>query len=314
MLEKTLKKLISFKSVSRDQKANRRLLDWVKKETSGLPVFTYDFVSNGFPSLIVGTRKTKTPAVCLLAHTDVVAGSDNMFRARKAGNKLYGRGTFDMKFAAACYIELLKDLKDLKNYNLMMLLTSDEELGGRDGAGDLVKQGLRPKVVILPDGGENWTVQRGAKGIYQFEVKARGKSGHSSRPWTGRNAIEELTGFMQNLKGNFPAEPCRDKEHNHATMNVSEISGGTVINQIADQASAKIDIRFPAKISLSKLRILIHKTAQKHGGIKIMEINSADPYELDMQNRLVKNFCKILRKRTGAKPTFIRSHGSSDAR
>src|SRR3989344_4918360 len=207
MLENTLKKLISFQSVSRDQKTNRQVLAWVKKEITGLPVFTYSFESNGFPSLIIGTRKTKTPDVCLLAHVDVVDGSAEMFRPQKIGSRLYGRGTFDMKFAAACYIELLKDLKNLERYDLAVVLTSDEELGGRDGAGALVKKGLRPKVVVLPDGGENWTVQRGAKGIYQLEVEVRGKSGHSSRPWTGQNAIEELTTFISDLKRKFVSEP-----------------------------------------------------------------------------------------------------------
>ena len=249
-------KLISYKTITGDYQASAACLHWVKEQIQGLPLFTQDFEQNGFPSLIITTKQTKTPLLWLAAHLDVVPGSPAVFEAEtKAGGRLYGRGAFDMKFAAACYIKLLKELgADLKNYDLGVMLTTDEEIGGLNGVGHLVKEGYSSKLVFLPDGGKNWQIEKAAKGVWHALVESRGVSAHGSRPWLGRNAIDQLMNFVNAARKFFPKEPCSRKNHYHSTLNVGVIEGGRAVNQVPDSASARLDIRFISDRDQQKIK------------------------------------------------------------
>lgn len=315
MLTNILKKLITFKTVSTDKKENERALRWIKNYLKNLPVTIREYKFNGFPSLVVTTKNSKKAKVFLLAHVDVVAGSAQMFKAKISNGKMYGRGTFDMKFAIACFLQLFCELADdLKNYDLGLMITSDEEIGGFDGVGELVKMGFGADVCILPDGGENWTIQRSAKGVLRVLVESRGKSGHGSRPWVGVNAIEELADFLTRLRKKFPAEPCRDKNHFHDTMNVGVIHGGESVNQIPDFAQAFIDFRFTPKTSKAKLQRILREAKQDFPRINFKEDRFNAPYRIKTNDRFVKKYTNIFQSHTKQPPKFIDSHGSSDAK
>jgi len=109
-IEDVLKKLIRFKTVSSNHKENEACLRWVQAQIKRLPVLAKIIRSHSFTSLVITTQQTKAPALWLAAHIDVVPGSPEVFIPKKQGNRLYGRGAFDMKFAVSCYIKLLKEL------------------------------------------------------------------------------------------------------------------------------------------------------------------------------------------------------------
>src|SRR5680860_1035635 len=111
MLEDYLIDLIQFKTLSKDFKENGEALRWIENEIKDLPVFIKRYEKNGFQSLVITTKKTKTPKIMLAAHLDVVKGSKNIFQPVIKDGKLYGRGVFDMKYAIACYLKLLQELK-----------------------------------------------------------------------------------------------------------------------------------------------------------------------------------------------------------
>ena len=70
------------------------------------------------------------------------------------------------------------------------MFTTDEELGGENGVGELLKHGWSAGLAVIPDGGENWQVESAAKGPLRAEIVClAGRSAHGSRPWEGENAI-----------------------------------------------------------------------------------------------------------------------------
>ena len=199
-MEHILKTLIRFETVSKNQKENERALRWIKSKIS--PHLQAKIIkSEGYPSLMATTRKTKKPKVWLAAHNDVVCGSKNVFRPYIASGKMIGRGAFDMKFAVACYIRLIEELgREAKKYDFGIMITSDEEIGGKNGTGYILKQGYSGGIAFLPDGCAPESIERAAKGAWHLEVEAKGKSAHGSRPWAGKNAIKMLVRFLHELE------------------------------------------------------------------------------------------------------------------
>lgn len=314
-MKKLLEKLITFKTLSSDHAENNRALTWIVNEVKGLPVHINKYDSNGFPSLTITTKETTKPVIWLQAHLDVVSGSEDTFSPKIINGKLYGRGAFDMKYAIACYIKLFQEInRNLTKYNLGIMITTDEEVGGENGVKFLLGQGLGSKVCFLPDGGQNWEIQKAAKGVLHMSIKSYGKSVHGSRVWEGENAIENLLACLDKLRSGFPGEPCGTKDHFHNTLNIGKMEGGKAANQVADFAEALIDIRYTPDTKKENLLNLIKDATRNFPKITVQEIVSGSSYKIDTENPYVKTFLEIMSKKLNLKPKFIISHGSSDAR
>ncbi|MFZ2125733.1 MAG: M20/M25/M40 family metallo-hydrolase [Candidatus Saccharimonadales bacterium] len=318
MLEKYLKKLIEFKTITRDFDKNGEALSWIEDQIADLPLYIKRYEKNGFKSLVITTKKTKTPKIMLAAHLDVVKGSDNVFKPTITDGKLYGRGVFDMKYAIACYLKLLIELKaELPNLDLGIIITTDEEIGGANGVNYLLnEEKYSADICVLPDGGVNWQLITESKGILQIKVKSSGKSAHGSKPWLGESAIDNLLNFLQVLKKDKIFDENyyqRADEHYCNTVNVGKISGGEVANQVADCAEATLDVRFVSKENEDGILDLIKKAAKKSVKIEIEKIISGYPLHTDENNSYVREFVSIAKQNgINIKSTF--THGSSDAR
>lgn len=313
-LEVILKKLITFQTVSKNHAENAACLRWIRSLLRGFPLYFYSETVQSFPALLITTQKTKNPFLWLVAHVDVVPGSSSVFSPKQKKDALVGRGAFDMKFAAACYVKLFQDLTEkLPRYNFGVMLTSDEELGGKNGVQYFLSRRYRSKVAFVPDGGTNWEMERGAKGILEIEVQSKGFSAHASRPWLGKNAIMLLAKFLLKVQRMFPEELCHDKKHWHPTCNVGVFEGGNVANQIPDFAKAELNMRFPSEKQkegvLRKIQDLQKKFPHIHVRILHNEPGFKNDGELSYENLFV-----AIAKKHGVKTGHVLSHGTSDAR
>lgn len=314
MQEQILKKLISFKTLSQDQQTNLKTLDWIKQQLSGLPLKFKYLKSNGFNSLYIYTKNVQSPKILLAAHVDVVNGNQKIFKPKVIKGNLYGRGSFDMKYAIASYVQLFLELgKEVSKFDIAMLITTDEELGGKNGSGAFVKK-FKPKFCFLPDGGKDWVFQESAKGALQILVKAKGLSGHGSRPWTGKNAIELLSNFLIDLKKILADKSQNTKPTPNRTVNVGSIHAGQEANKIPDYAEAKVDIRFPAPETSKFIKQQIKKLLDKHKNISFGMLSEGQAYQVDKNNYLYKNFLTLTEQHTKQKNSFLSSPGSCDAR
>ena len=130
-LEATLAQLIAIPSVTENTAACSEVIEFVKQELASHDLFiTESPQDTDRPWVYATTQHTRTPDILLAAHLDVVPAPHHLFTLRHEGEKLLGRGVYDMKLAAACYLEFLKNHKQtLSNLNIGVLFTSDEEIG-----------------------------------------------------------------------------------------------------------------------------------------------------------------------------------------
>ncbi|HVQ45069.1 MAG TPA: M20/M25/M40 family metallo-hydrolase [Candidatus Saccharimonadia bacterium] len=309
-----LSHLIRFPTITDAHATNRAALDWVEQQLTNLPLHILRLEHNDFPALIVTTRPTRTPRLWLQAHMDVVPAPVAAFEPRLAGGRLIGRGSYDMKFAIATFIALLQELgSKLSQYNLGLMITTDEEVGGQDGVHWLTQNGYRGEAVLLPDGGVNWEMETGAKGIVWWKLTSRGRASHASRPWNGVNAIDQLIRFVDELRRHTVIEPCGDPAHEHATLNLGRITGGTAANQVADTAEAYVDIRLTPGTTLDTVAAWVEAARQAIPGVDAETVVASAPYLVPDDGPGVM-FRRIAERVTGHPLHNIIAHGASDAR
>jgi succinyl-diaminopimelate desuccinylase len=279
-------------------------------EKAGMHVTT--FKNDSFPSLVATSiEDSKHPKLLLAAHLDVVPADFDQFTLRQEAGRLYGRGTLDMKFAAACFLEAASQLQEhMGELDFGIMLTTDEEVGGEHGVNYLLQQGYRTDVCLLPDGANNWRVEAQAKGAWAIHAAARGKTGHGSQPWQGENAIEKILGFIAELRRVIPPA----KEHTDTTMVVSMIEGGHALNQIPDFASVTLDLRFLGSSTRQELERIVQAAAIPHG-VELATKMEAIPVELDLSLPALQVWEDIVEEVRGeSNGNYALSFGASDAR
>lgn len=310
-LQDILAQLVSFPTVTGNWQANHDALAYVERFLSERGMHIKRMEWNGIETLIATTRRTKKPKVLLAAHMDVVPGPQELFVLREEDDKLYGRGAMDMKFAIAAYLQLIDDIQDdLSAYDIGIMINTDEEVGGLDGAARIAEEGiLVPEVFIAPDGAQDWALETYAKGICWLTVTASGKTAHASRPWEGENATHKLLDVIADIQKLFPKNPNPDDN----TMNVGLIKGGDTPNQISASASATLDIRLIDVENDERIRGAIAKICEDAGVSLATDVYSP-PFENDPENPYIKSFAAIIEKTIGHHAGFTKSNALNDAR
>lgn len=323
-LTDTLAHLVQMPTLTADTATNRAALDWIETQLAGLPLHIQRYEFNGHPSLVATTPAAgrhqnsanpdpRNPRLWLTGHLDVVPGSTASFKPQVRDGRLYGRGTHDMKCGLAVYLVLLQQLgPKLAELDLGLMITTDEEIGGYDGVKRLLDDGYRGAAAFMPDSGASWRQETGSKGVTWWDITATGSAAHASRPWEGTSAIDNLIRFTNLLREHFVTEPCNDPKHSHSTLNLGVIKGGTVANQVADHASARLDIRIAPDSSISEISDWVEAARSQVPGIKVEPVLLDPPYQVN-SNGAGQLFYRLA---TAAGHTINEAvaHGSSDAR
>ncbi|HET6746963.1 MAG TPA: M20 family metallopeptidase [Candidatus Saccharimonadales bacterium] len=307
-LEAILSQLVSIPSVSSNSAACHEIIEFVRGYLHPLSLHITSDTDRESPWLIATTQATKEPDIMLVAHLDVVPAEAEDFAVTNRDGKLYGRGVYDMKVAAACYLTLFKHhIAELRSHNVGIMFTTDEEVNSACMP-PILEAGWRPKLAFIPDGGDNWHVEERAKGLYGIEIIARGQTAHGSRPWEGTNALHHLMDVLSVLRKRFP--------HQHpdsSTLAVNHIAGGNAINQIADYAAAKVDFRSFSREDLRIFRDEVARLSAEYN-LEVTPIQEGDPLLFDKTSPEAQGFLRALEKITGKTPQYTSSFGASDAR
>lgn len=307
-----LTKLVSFPTIAGDTAALEACLDYVHEHLndSGLTVTRHR--SDGVPSLVATTRAGMRSKVLLQAHLDVVPAPAKLYRLHDTGERLTGRGVFDMKFAAASFLAAAKTLQDRnKGLDYSIMFTCDEEVGSQNGTRYLLEEeGYRADICLLPDGSMDWALEERAKGAWFVSVRADGQTAHGSRPWEGDDAIHKLLNFLQAARRLFSASATASFE---PSMVVSDLRGGSAINQVPDAATAMLDVRFPDSESKTRLEAELYALAAEYGVI-LATHTLLDATRLDTKLPLVQEWRDVVCEVTGREAVATSdSLGGSDA-
>ena len=197
-LIKITEDLIRFKTTKDKPEELKKCINYVKDFFSDCDVIIKEFMKNGKPSLFISYTETKKPKLLLNGHIDVVEADEEQFTPEVKEDKLFGRGSIDMKGGVAASMLLMKEFsKKEKKPDMALMIVGDEEIGGMDGTNYLVENGYGGEFCIAaepshPKNVEALTICAKEKGVLWIKIKTKGKACHGSRPWLGENAIDKI--------------------------------------------------------------------------------------------------------------------------
>ena len=219
-------------------------------EAAGLEVASYEF-EPGRTSLVARTRsRGERPALCLTGHLDTVPlgradWSRDAFAAEIDGDRLYGRGTSDMKGGTAAIVVAAERIAALGegDAGLELVLCAGEETGCEGALALAQAEGaLGPAgAVLVAEPTTNYPCVA-HKGVVWADAVARGKTAHGSMPHLGENAIYKLARAVARLE-DFALEADEHPLLGLPTVSLGTLSGGLNINSVPDYATAGIDVR-----------------------------------------------------------------------
>lgn len=303
-----LQTLINFHPATNDQQSVSKLLDYVEGKLRLKGMVLERFTFEGIHSLYASTRGQKHARVMLQGHVDAVPGGEDF---SVNGDTIYGRGCYDMLFGTASFITLIESLDDISQYDISILLTGDEEIGGLNGTkAALDTAGYTCDVCILPDAGDSLgSMSVAAKGIYQLQLRANGRSHHGSRPWEGDGAAGKLMAFLNELSAAFDTS-----SQDNSTFVISQLqAGNTALNQGPAEAFAGVDIRYKDADDFARLRTTISELLQKYT-VDVLHEEVGRNFALNTEAPLVQQFVSVYKSHMGQSINYTKAHGSSDAR
>lgn len=206
-------------------------------------------------NLFASFGPVERPGVILSGHTDVVPAegqtwSSDPFTLRADRNRLYGRGTSDMKGFLAAAMSIVPEIAVMRlDRPLHFAFSYDEEAGCR-GVPHMIT--AIPSLCALPSGcivGEpsGMAPILSHKGKAAVRISIRGTAGHSSRPDLGRNAIHALASVLSEAVRQ--SERLEQAEQNmlfappYSTLQAGIVSGGVALNVIPEHAQVDIEVR-----------------------------------------------------------------------
>jgi succinyl-diaminopimelate desuccinylase len=238
-------------------------------EARDLPVTGREF--GGMPVVLADVGPRDGPSLIFHGHVDVVPAHDEQFTPRVEGDRLIGRGAYDMKGALAAMMCALRDIADNGKVRVLFVCVPDEESDDLESrcTDALVQEGLRADFAIT---GEPTDLHIGvqAKGVLAVRVEVTGTAAHGSTPWLGDNAILKAYDVFRRIETlRFSRESS--ELFDRPSINVARIVGGDAFNKVPDRCTMDVDIRYlpnqdPGEIlaeigALSDVRIV--KTFQR---------------------------------------------------
>lgn len=310
-------KLTGYKTVTGNHSQADKCLSFIESYLKDAAGLHFDrIVKNGFHSLLISTQSDykKSFDLILHGHIDVVPAEGEQFVPKVVGNRIYARGAADMKGGVAALLTFMKYDAIASGKNILLVLTSDEEIGGINGTGYILKaKSIKGSFFISAEGERDWLIKSKQKGVVMAKITANGVGEHSSYTWKGKNAILELIDIYKDVESLFPHKS--DSANWYTTINMGKIQGGTAINSIPDTAEALIDIRFcsPWKTP-EEVYKKVESVVEKHKG-KIKQIMTAHPMNTDDKDSSVRKLNKIAQTVLNtSRSLFFKNHGTNDAR
>jgi acetylornithine deacetylase len=226
---------------------------------------------------LIATLGTGPGGLVLSGHTDTVPFDEALWNTNplamtEKDNRLYGLGATDMKGFFAVVHEAVQDFLDADLQQPLIILATADEESSMEGARTLVEKG-RPKAraAII---GEPTSLRpiHMHKGIMMEGIHVQGRSGHSSNPALGRNALDAMYDVISALI-RFRQQLQMKYRNPHfvidmPTLNLGVIHGGDNPNRICGHCDLEFDLRLlPGMASdaiREKIEALIAPVASKH--------------------------------------------------
>ncbi|MHC1631601.1 MAG: M20 family metallopeptidase [Methanotrichaceae archaeon] len=342
-----LKDLISFETVAPPGKNYHEIVDYLipifadlgfETEKIVMPQEIFEQRCN-VPGLVgdrvnlrarldIGAEKT----VVIYTHLDVVppgrGWSTDPFVLTVKEGRVYGRGTADSKGAVAGLIAALQAIRRCgkHRYNLEVVLTTDEEVGGYSGLCYFADEGLIEGDYMLCMDGFSDDIIIGCNGIITWQVVIHGKSAHTGASFLGVNAIEQalpvieaildLKKIVESRRSSLRASSELEEfglTQVRPMLNLTVIEGGIKENIVPDRCVIRGDRRVIPEEKMNEAAAEMER-AVKRSGIELdwRTWNGYPPMKIDPHHHWVDQVSKALEKAIGKTPKLAGAQYSLD--
>jgi succinyl-diaminopimelate desuccinylase len=249
------------------------------------------------------------PTLVLHGHLDVVPGRPEQFVPRIEGDRLFGRGAYDMKGALAAMMCALRDLAEQDAVRVRFMCVPDEESEDieRRTSDDLVRRGCVGDFVIT---GEPTDLHVGiqAKGVLACRIVVHGRAAHGSTPWLGDNAVLKAIDVFRRIES-LPFARESSELFDRPSINLGRILGGDALNKVPDECTMVLDIRYlpdqdPGAI-LEQIRTI--------PDIQVPRTFIHPPAHVSRSNPYVVALSEVVGQLTGGESMSVGRDGASDA-
>lgn len=227
----------------------------------------------------------------LVGHFDTVfpagTASHRPFRLDAAEGRVYGPGTVDMKAGVLLMIYLAEYLTAVHpDIRLCLLLDCDEETGSANSAPFLVEYGEKSRCAFVFEGARKtgqFVSQR--KGCRKYEIEITGVASHAgTAPRQGASAIVEMARWITALD--------KLKRYDRGTsVNIGLVQGGTALNVVPDQCTAKVEVRFTDEKEILRIARAIDRMSRKpsveNTQAHVTCLSDMPPLRLSMETRML---------------------------
>ena len=254
-------------------------------------------------------------------------------------SKIYGRGACDMKAGttASIYTYLvLHELREQLKGSVTLTAVSDEETGGRLGAGWLIEN--IPETIgdccINGEPSSPYTIRFGEKGILWLKIRVKSPGGHGAYPHLSVNPIKVASKVITELEtlndipvpypdnlrkvieeGREAAEKALGEGGaevmSRLSVNIGTIEGGLKVNVIPRECSFEVDLRLPPGLCKEDVMPIVEKIVSKYPGasMDVMRYDGSlwSPPDSEMAS-IIRGNSRLL----GIDPVPIVSLGGSD--
>jgi len=325
------------------REATRYITDYLDEKR-----ITYDVVGpdpekpnivSSFKSQVEGKR------LILNGHIDVFpvgtgeGWSQDPWGGELVDGKVYGRGACDMKAGTTASIYtyiVLHELRDQLKGSVTLTAVSDEETGGRLGAGWLIEN--VPETLgdccINGEPSSPYTIRFGEKGILWLKIIVKSPGGHGAYPHLSVNPIKVASKVITELEtlndipvpypdslrkaidqGREAAEKALGEGGaevmSRLSVNIGTIEGGLKVNVIPRECSFEVDLRLPPGLSKEDVMPSVEKIVSKYPGASV-EVMRYDGPLWSLPDSEMASIMRGNSRLLGIDPVPIVSLGGSD--
>jgi succinyl-diaminopimelate desuccinylase len=300
-------RLISFETCEPDAIAEAAgfVQGWLEArgiETSGDEV-------RGLPVVKAEVGPEGAPTVVLHGHLDVVPGLAGQFDPQVEGDKLYGRGAYDMKGAIAAMLMVTAAMRDQDRVRVRLGIVGDEESEEESerGSDHLVDTGFVGDFAIT---GEPTDLHIGieAKGVLALRLEIGGTAAHGATPWLGDNAVLNAIDVFRSIES-LPFARHSSELFDRPSINLGRIVGGDALNKVPDRCVIDVDIRYLPDQDPQEILAQVGELQ----GCEVQPLLTRPPATVDRNSAFVRALRSSTTEHHDGEPMSVGRDGASDA-
>jgi succinyl-diaminopimelate desuccinylase len=263
----------------------------------------------GLPVVMAEVGPAEAPTVVLHGHIDVVPAHAGQFEPRVEGDRLYGRGAYDMKGAVAAMMLVAAAMRDQDGVRVRLGIVGDEESEEESDRGSdrLVDSGFTGDFAIT---GEPTDLHIGieAKGVLALRLEVGGTAAHGATPWLGDNAVLNAIDVFRSIES-LPFARHSSELFDRPSINLGRIWGGDALNKVPDRCVIDVDIRYlPEQDPLAIL-----EEVRGLPGCEPTSLLTRPPATVDRNSPFVLGLRDSARAHHDGEPMSVGRDGASDA-